>query len=98
PSASGFFLHSLIAHARERRIVLGRRDGQFRRSRHYAVIRRSWVCSLDDMRAGGGVRFTRLLHSSANEALEILVARHRQSPLGTPRATPQQRANGDAKT
>jgi len=31
-----------------------------------------------DMRAGGGVGFARLLHASANEALQVFLARHRQ--------------------
>src|SRR5262249_45365877 len=82
PRASGFRLHAGVAHAGERRVVLWR----------WFALR-----LLDDLRAGGGVRFTRFEHPSANEALEILVARHRRVSLGTPRATPQQCANGGRK-
>src|SRR5947199_220748 len=50
------------------------------------------VLFVQELCAGGGVGFARLPHASANEALEILVGRHRVRPLVGPRAhTPQQR-------
>ncbi len=52
----------------------------------------------EELSAGGGVSFARLLHAGANEALEILVGRHRSHPLVRPRArSPAAAPRGDAK-
>src|SRR3989449_4920220 len=54
---------------------------------------------LEEMGAGGGVGFARLLHARAHEALEILIGRHRVRPLVGPRVTrpPAATPRGDAK-
>ena len=72
PRAPGVLLHGRVAQAGTRRQVIRRRGGA--RVRH--CVRQTTARVFDDLRAGGGVRFTRLAHAGANEALEILVLRH----------------------
>src|SRR3989454_12313088 len=54
---------------------------------------------LEEMGAGGGVGFARLLHARAHQALELLIGRHRVRPLVGPRVTrpPAATPRGDAK-
>src|SRR5439155_12929360 len=86
PRAAGLRLHGGIAPTRERGIVRRGREGGGGRGGGRSVLLVEELC------AGGGIRFARLPHASANEALEILVGRHRVRPLVRPQAyTPQQR-------
>src|SRR5207245_1958205 len=78
PGAAGVRLQGGIAPTRERGIVRPGREGGGGGG--------GGVPFAQELCAGGGVGFARLPHASANEALEILVGRHRVRPLVGPRA------------
>ncbi len=84
PGAAGLRLDGGIAHAGE--------SGVRRRAGRGLARLAGLARPLEEMCAGGGVGLARLLHAPPDEALEILVRRHRDAPLVRPRLpAPQQR-------